>query len=104
VLIRISTEDPIVALEEADAFDSFSVVGVKPPSPDLRVALNQVGVTLVGDDANAFVTRPLVERLAVEAGVDDAWHAGFTAMVDYAESKGWLSPDGAIRAHTVWDD
>jgi hypothetical protein len=31
-----------------------------------------------------------------------SWEAEFTAMVSYAGSKGWLSPDGRhVRAHVV---
>jgi hypothetical protein len=104
VRIRISPDHPIVTLEDPETFDSFSLVGTKRPTADDRVALNQQGVTFAADDTHAFVRRTLVERLAVEADVDDSWHTGFTAMVDYAESKGWLSADGAIRAHTVWGD
>ena len=35
---------------------------------------------------------------------DDAdWNNNFTAMLEYAKSKGWLDSEGAVQAHVVWE-
>ncbi|WP_141005734.1 hypothetical protein [Nocardioides humi] len=40
----------------------------------------------------------LRDRAGAEKGAD--WHEGYDAMVAYALSRGWVSPDGAaVRAH-----
>jgi hypothetical protein len=51
------------------------------------------------DGEHAWIDRSAVIALA-GAEADDAWHAGFDAMLAYARDKGFLSEDGeAIRAH-----
>jgi hypothetical protein len=51
---------------------------------------------------NAFVAVDAVRRLAAPF-VDDTWDADFSAMLDYARTKGWLDAAGAaIQAHVEW--
>jgi hypothetical protein len=50
--------------------------------------------------------RSLAARAADEDGevLDADWEDGFTAMLDYAGSSGWVDDDGAVRAHVEWRD
>ena len=52
--------------------------------------------------SDARVRIDAVRRMA--GRTDAGWETGFTAMLDFARTKGWLSDDGeAIRAHVEWD-
>ncbi|MCO5162068.1 MAG: hypothetical protein M9939_13090 [Mesorhizobium sp.] len=83
-----------LTLVEADDFLRFKL-RIRDDSgrlPDLP------GVVLT-DDSNALVSIDAVSRLP---GAPDtqAWRAGFSKMVDYAATKGWIdSATNAIRAH-----
>jgi hypothetical protein len=51
------------------------------------------------EDGHAWIATEAVVELAGDA-VDDAWRAGFDAMLAYARDKGFLAEDGSeIRAH-----
>ncbi|MEV1295444.1 hypothetical protein [Pseudonocardia sp. NPDC049635] len=88
-----------VRLAEPEVFTAFHVVRPAAMTPDdLAAALSthEIG-QLDGDDVLVRVTA--VRRLA-EGRVGDDWEDGFTAMLAYAERKGWLTDDGAmVRAH-----
>ena len=51
------------------------------------------------DGDHAWIDTGAVVALAGDEA-DDAWHAGFDAMLDHARAQGFLSDDGRrIRAH-----
>jgi hypothetical protein len=33
---------------------------------------------------------------------DGDWQAGLAGMLEYARSRGWVDPTGAVRAHVEW--
>lgn len=93
-----------VGLDEPGDFTAF----------DLQVAGGDKAAALeaLGDDGapapendHVFVAVDRVRslaRIALGDGVDFAWESGFTGMLGYAGSKGWMSDDGAfIKAHLV---
>ncbi len=96
MIIRVNTAGQ-VAIDDHDVFTDFHV---------------QASSELVGNDLAATMgedTRVDGEYLWVaEAAIrlwsigqtDKAWDDGFSAMVDYARSRGWTNPAGThLRAH-----
>ncbi|HUY86385.1 MAG TPA: hypothetical protein VMU77_04680, partial [Acidimicrobiales bacterium] len=52
---------------------------------------------------NAYVTIQSIVGLS-EGLVDADWQEGFSKMIDYAQSKGWVGSDGTtVKAHIEWD-
>jgi hypothetical protein len=98
------TGDPAsVALEEPAHCGRFHVVvRGTGDAVSLEAALRSSAVGTVDGDGEALVDVAAVRRLAA-GSVGETWEGDFTAMLDYARSKGWLSEDGAsIRAHVEW--
>jgi hypothetical protein len=103
VTVVLGTE-PEVALEEPDDFTRFHVSarGARDRSR-LGAALTGAGAgSLDGDDA--LVDVAWLRAAAAAGGVGADWQQGFTAMLDYAERKGWTGAGrGTVRAHVEWD-
>ncbi len=98
MIIRADLADASVSLMDPTAFTAFhvAVAGGPVDDPGLGALLAPYG-RLDGD--HAWITTDGVSRLAGDAA-DADWHAGFSAMVDFARNSGFLSDDGtAIRAH-----
>jgi hypothetical protein len=62
---------------------------------DLGGALASAGAGRLDGD-HAFID---TDWLRANAPDDAAWPEGFTKMLGYARSKGWLDDRGAIQAH-----
>jgi hypothetical protein len=77
--IDLATVPPGVALRDPDDLQSLKVV--------------------VRGAEHAYVSADTLRALAGERAADPDWAQQFTAMVDYATSKGWVGDDGALRAH-----
>jgi hypothetical protein len=98
VRVDLAAAPPEVTLEDPSDCGRFhvSVVG----GGDRAHVVAALGGPSIDDDVWVPVER--VRSLAagrVAAGWDDE----FSAMLIYAETKGWLSADGkAIRAHVEW--
>jgi hypothetical protein len=88
-------------LEPSD-FKSFKVV-VRGGTDEAAAerALAPVAEWL-GDD-HVAVSIDAVRRLAGPEADTAEWQQGFTAMLGYAESKGWIVGE-AIKAHVEWAD
>ena len=88
-------------LHDAENFTSFSVV--VPSDKDIPLPPEAVPHDLgqlTADGEHIFVRRDAVVALAGTNAAKPEWQQGFAAMVAYAESAGWLTPDGeSIRAH-----
>jgi hypothetical protein len=54
-----------------------------------------------GANAAAIIDPDALRRLALPQ-VDEGWEVEFTTMLAYAQSKGWIEPDGSVRAHLNW--
>jgi hypothetical protein len=107
VVTVVLGSEPHVALDEPDDFTRFHVAarGARDRSR-LGAALSGAGAgALDGDDALVDVAWLRAAAGAGRVGGDGAdWQQGFTAMLEYAERKGWTGPDRlAVRAHVEWD-
>ncbi|MGH9080944.1 MAG: hypothetical protein ACRDYE_12895 [Acidimicrobiales bacterium] len=106
-----------VSLGEPDDLERLSVL-VLPTEPEDRgdaAALGAVAAALsvhdagtVDPDGNVFIPIEAVKRLvqgaARDQGLPDAgWEPRFTAMVEQASTRGWVTDAGTIRAHIDWD-
>jgi len=103
VVVDMEAEPATVTLEDPADCGRFHVAARGGgDAGTLDVALRAAAVGSVDGDGEAVVHVEAVRRLAV-GSVEEAWKGEFTAMLDYARSKGWLSDDGAsIRAHVEW--
>jgi hypothetical protein len=102
VTVDLTPEPPSVTLVEPEDCARFDVVVFGDgTAADLDRAL--VGASLgrmVQDEA--LVTVTAVRRLA-SGSVGDGWGSHFTAMLEFARGRGWLTEgDEAIRAHVEW--
>lgn len=88
-----------VTLEHPDDFQRFDVL--RRGEVDVAAAVAEHRWGTVDSSGDVMVS---IDRLR-QAGPDDRnWHEGLDKMVQYARSKGWLSPDGThIQAHVVED-
>ena len=85
-------------VREASDLKRFSIV-VTGDATDEQVASALAPLARLESSTHAWVS---VERLRAACGRDtDAdWSRAFTAMVDFAASKGWLDDTGTeLRAH-----
>lgn len=95
--VKTGDEKAQPSLLEPDDFKAFNVVVEGPPS-GLAEAIAPVGELLESGDA--MIRKQAVIDLAGERARDDDWMKSFEAMLAYAETKGWISPDGSsIQAH-----
>lgn len=91
ILIR----DGRAELAEPDDFRRFSVDAG-------GATLAGVTAALSGSDAGRIEGEGAVISpafLREEAGDTAGWEEGFAAMVEFAQTKGWVADDGGIRAH-----
>jgi hypothetical protein len=82
IRIDLAAVPPGVSLLDADDFTSFAVVAE-------RVEHVYVGIAEL-------------KALAGDRAADTAWAEQLDRMLAYAESKGWIREDGAVRAHVGW--
>jgi hypothetical protein len=108
-----------VSLAERDDLQRFAVRVLLPAAPEDRgdqgvlgaiaAALSVHDAGTVDPDGNVFIPVAVVRRLAEQAAVaegevlGDDWESRLSTMVEQASAHGWLSEDGAIRAHIEWD-
>jgi hypothetical protein len=93
VLIQLSGAGG-VTLEAPEDFRRFAIAA--PVGIDRAAAL--AGIARLEGEDHAWVSPAALRRLSPLTG-DAGWEAGFTAMLDYAHSKGWTDAEGAVRAH-----
>jgi hypothetical protein len=115
LVVDLSVGD--VSLLNDDEMDRFCLRGLigergEEGSDRARSALEAVlrahDAGTVEPDGEVLVPPDLVRRLAGEnavgrgAPLDAEWEPGFTAMLEYAATKGWIADDGSIRLHVEW--
>jgi len=102
VTVDLGSEPPGVTLVEPGDCTRFDViVQGRGDAEDLHRVLTGASVGRTDGD-EVLVTAAAVRRLA-SGSVGDRWEADFSAMLDYARGRGWLTDDGdAIRAHVEW--
>jgi hypothetical protein len=95
--VDVQAEPPAVALDDPEDGKAFSV-RVRGDRARLSSALEATGVGRMDGD-EALIEVDAVRRMA-EGRVGPGWDRDFTAMLDYAGTKGWIADEGrAIRAH-----
>lgn len=96
-----------VTLDEPGDFTAFDLRVFGGSRDTALEALGDDGSEAPEDD-HVFVAVDRVRslaRIALGDGVDFAWESGFTGMLEYAGSKGWMNDDGScIKAHLVAND
>jgi hypothetical protein len=93
-----------VTLDDADDFQSFSVVVAAPraAAPSVTKALAAAGLRL--EDGHCWVPQAWL-RADNGAPRPDDWQAKFDGMIAYAAKKGWIDEaTGDVRAHVTWQD
>jgi hypothetical protein len=106
VLVDLTPQPPVVTLEEPEDTKRFQVT-VRGGQRGADLALlfgalvDAAAGRLEGDDA--WITVDAVRRLAA-GRVGPTWDDDVTAMLGYADSKGWFDPaTHAMRAHVEWE-
>jgi len=95
MIVRVTAE--ATSLELADEFTEFKVV-VDADCADPAATLKANGAGLLDGDSAIIFSR-WVEANAADSG-SAAWQSGFSRMLAYAGTKGWLTEDDAgIKAH-----
>jgi hypothetical protein len=101
VEVNLEVEPPTVTLLEPDDCARFHVSAIgRRDAAELGAALRTSGA---GDGAGeeVVVNVDAVRRLAGRS--EPGWDSDFSAMLDVARTRGWLSKEGsAIRAHVEW--
>lgn len=106
-----------VSMEDPSDLERFSVLVLPavPGDPTDAAALGAVAAALSVHDAgiidpegNAFIPVDSVRRMAEEAArasggrLEAEWEPRFIAMIEEASERGWVTDEGALRAHIEW--
>jgi hypothetical protein len=106
-----------VELRHRDEMGKFSVQAQLHDDDDgeERGALGALAAALSVHDAGTvdpegfvFVPAQVVRRLAGDAATQDhenlgsEWDDAFAAMLEAADTRGWIADDGSIKAHIEW--
>lgn len=81
-----------LAILEADDCRRLHVAA--PPDVDVDAILRSTGVGRGGDRDDVRLDVEKLHELARGAATGDTWDADWAAMIQYAESKGWVTADG----------
>jgi hypothetical protein len=79
VTVDLSTIPPVIALHEPDDLRS------------LKVVVNRAEATYLAADT--------LRSLAGARADDPEWQKGFAAMIEHAQTRGWVREDGLVQAH-----
>ena len=100
--IDLTGEPAEVQLVEPEDCKRFHVAARGGDAEALGAVLPAHGLGRLIPSGDALIEIDVVRRLA-QGQVPAGWDEDFAAMVDYAESKGWLDERReAIQAHVEW--
>jgi hypothetical protein len=106
-----------VTLDDHEEMTRFAVRAVPADGEDaaasgalgaLAAALSLHDAGTVDPGGDVFVPTAAIERLAGQAATASGrplgpeWRAGLTGMLEFAATHGWVTEDGAVRAHVEW--
>jgi hypothetical protein len=106
-----------VSLRDHNGMTRFAVLAIAEQPGDgerngalgaLAAALSVHDAGTVDPDGDVLVPPIALERLAEKAAILEGsalgsdWGGRFTAMLEYAATRGWVADDGSIRAHVEW--
>jgi hypothetical protein len=80
--IDLASVPPVTALHDGENFKEFKIVAAR--------------------SEHAYVSVDRLAELAGELGDSAEWREQLDQMIAYAQSKGWVREDGAVRAHIDW--
>jgi hypothetical protein len=97
VLIVIDLSESRIHLNGPDDFTRFSVevAGDGDIGPIVRTS----GLGRISDGGDQVAVDPAAVRALAGPAATEAWEEGFAGMCTYAAGKGWVDPEGGIRAH-----
>jgi hypothetical protein len=103
MVVEVDIERGMVTVTGPDDFTRFHMsVRGEQDAARLDAVLRATATGACDEPSDATVRVDAVRRMA--GRTNSKWKADFTAMLDFAGSKGWLTDDGgAIRAHVEWD-
>ncbi len=114
--VMVDLSSGSVSLGDRDDTQRFSVL-VLPAGPEdsadpgalgaVAAALSVHDAGTIDPDGNAFIPVAAVRRLAQatarqEGELGEDWEARFAGMIEAASAEGWVTDEGAIRAHIEW--
>ncbi len=97
MVVTLAADGALV--QDADDCGRLHVATALDPAA-LRSALKLTGTGHAEDDGTVWLDVAVLRSRAQLVASADDWPHRWTAMIDYAERSGWLSPDGRmVRAH-----
>lgn len=91
-----------IQLIQPEDCKAFHVAARGGDADALAAALSTAGVGRLLPSGDAMIDTRAVRSMA-HGRVPAGWDDDFTAMLKYAESKGWLDNSaGAVQAHVEW--
>lgn len=101
MIVHLNTAGQITLAEPNDFKRLHCAFTSLPDTPDLRARLCDF-VELEGTEA-AWISLDWMRGQAAEPRA--AWLFEFDRMIDWAKTRGWVSPDGLrVKAHVIWDN
>jgi hypothetical protein len=94
-----------VTVREGDDCKRLHLQATGLSTPDVESALKASEAGQLMEDGDARIRVRWLHETALSAGqVAPDWQARWDGMMAYADSSGWLSPDGAeVRVHCQYD-
>jgi hypothetical protein len=97
--LRIRSDGP-VSVHEADDCGRLHVTLDGVSEDDADAALRAAGLGRVSGPDHAWLDLAALRTRAEAAATEPGWPAAWDAMIAYAGTHGWLSPDNReVRAH-----
>ena len=98
----VEVQDGRAELRDADNCRALEVRVAAGQRPSRDAALRDAGLGFWDGGAETELSVTRLRDAAASADVGPEWTQRWDAMVTYAATKGWLTPDGAaLRAHVV---
>lgn len=100
IIVASAENGPAVRIEDPEDLDRFHTVAERLDGAALDDALDASGAGGY-KDGHAWINRRFIEEHVADQPA--GWPTRFAAMLEFAEKKGWLSPDGElVRTHVEW--
>ena len=90
-----------ITLQDPAVFNRLDVLVDPQPAEPLEQAIARIGRR--DGEQHVRIAPSVLRFLSGHAGAPD-WEAGFAAMLDYAQRKGWLDEQGHVRAHLSYQE
>jgi len=102
ILASLPEEHPTVSLEEPDDCRRFQVTVRGLSEETARQVLEDQDVGQLSDHDTAWITITAIRKLA-HGRVQPDWSERFSAMLEYAGRKSWLSENReCVQGHCEW--